>query len=82
MLFLFVLNVSMVQIFPAKISFVSKTKVSWLSSKSSSAFFLNPTTISTSYTIPSGNNAMTAGPITVADGVSIVVPDGSSWTIV
>lgn len=45
-------------------------------------FVLNPKTITTSYTIPSGNNAMTAGPITVNDGVSIVVPDGSSWTIV
>ena len=47
-----------------------------------SAFKLNPTSISTSYSIPSGSNAMTAGPITLADGVTITVPDGSSWTIV
>ena len=49
---------------------------------SNNAFFVNPNTITSSYSIPVGSNAMTAGPITVANGVSIVVPDGSSWTIV
>ena len=48
----------------------------------SASFFLSDTTINTSYTIPSGKNAMTAGPVTIADGVTITVPDGSTWTVV
>jgi hypothetical protein len=48
----------------------------------SASFFLSNTTINTSYTIPSGKNAMTAGPVTIADGVTITVPDGSTWTVV
>jgi len=39
-------------------------------------------TISANYTITSGNNAMSAGPITVASGVSVSVPTGSRWVIV
>jgi hypothetical protein len=39
-------------------------------------------TISANYSITSGNNAMTAGPITIDDGVSVTIPDGSVWTIV
>ena len=37
--------------------------------------------ISTSYTIGSGNNAMSTGPITVASGVSVTVPSGSRWVV-
>lgn len=44
-------------------------------------FFTNNITISSSYTVPSGKNAMSAGPVTVADGVTIDVPDGSTWTV-
>jgi len=45
-------------------------------------FYENKTTLSTDYTITSGYNAMTAGPITIDDGVTVTVPDGSVWTIV
>ena len=46
------------------------------------AFFENSTTITGSYTITTGKNAMSAGPMTIADGVTVTVPDGSVWTIV
>jgi hypothetical protein len=39
-------------------------------------------TISTNYSITSGNNAMSAGPIVVNSGVSVTIPSGSRWTIV
>jgi len=39
-------------------------------------------TISANYTITSGNNAMSAGPVTVDTGYSVTVPTGSTWTIV
>jgi hypothetical protein len=42
----------------------------------------NANTISTNYTIGSGNNAISAGPITIASGVTVTVPSGSVWAIV
>ena len=42
----------------------------------------NSTAIATSYSISTGSNAMSAGPVTVNDGVVITIPDGSVWTIV
>lgn len=45
-------------------------------------FWENNITISTSYSITSGKNAGTFGPVTIADGVTVTVPDGSTWTIV
>jgi hypothetical protein len=45
-------------------------------------FFENDTTLTSDYTITAGKNAMTAGPITIADGVTVTIPDGSTWTVV
>ena len=42
----------------------------------------NANTISADYTITTNNNALSAGPITVASGVTVTVPSGSVWTIV
>lgn len=41
----------------------------------------NSTTISADYTITSGNNAISAGPITVNSGVTVTIPTGSVWSI-
>jgi hypothetical protein len=45
-------------------------------------FFENDLNITANYTITSGKNAMTAGPVTISDGITVTVPDGSVWTIV
>ena len=42
----------------------------------------NAKTISSNYTVSSNYNAMSAGPISVSNGVSVTVPSGSAWTIV
>lgn len=42
----------------------------------------NLQTISANYTVPTGSNAMSAGPVTIANGVTVTVSDGSVWTIV
>jgi hypothetical protein len=42
----------------------------------------NSATISANYTIGTGNNAMSAGPITVSTGFTVTVPTGSTWTVV
>jgi hypothetical protein len=41
----------------------------------------NNATISANYTIASGNNAISAGPITINSGVTVTVPSGSTWTV-
>ena len=37
--------------------------------------------ISANYSIASGNNAMSAGPITINNNISVTVPSGSTWVI-
>jgi hypothetical protein len=49
---------------------------------SNKAFYLNDITITTSYTIPTGKNAGTFGPVTVDTGVVVTVSPGSAWNIV
>jgi hypothetical protein len=38
-------------------------------------------TLATSFAITTGSNAFSFGPITVADGVTIVIPDATIWTV-
>lgn len=45
-------------------------------------FYENDTTVSVDYEITSGKNAMTAGPITISDGITVTIPNGSTWTVV
>ena len=42
--------------------------------------YLNNQTISSNYTMPSGKNGMSAGPITISG--SVTIPNGGSWSIV
>ena len=39
-------------------------------------------TIDANYSIASGSNALSAGPITISSGYSVTVPTGSTWVIV
>jgi hypothetical protein len=45
-------------------------------------FYENGQTVSANYTITSGKNAMSAGPIEISSGVVVTIPVGSSWVIV
>ena len=45
-------------------------------------FVENDQIVTGDYTITSTKNAMSAGPITIADGVTVTIPDGVTWTIV
>ena len=45
-------------------------------------FVENSITLDTNYTLADNRNAMTAGPVTVADGITITIGDGSTWSIV
>jgi hypothetical protein len=43
---------------------------------------VNSQTVSANYTIASGDNALSAGPVTVASGVTVTISSGSVWTVV
>jgi hypothetical protein len=45
-------------------------------------FLETETTIDQTYTISSGYNASTAGPVTIASGVTVTIPSGSVWVII
>lgn len=45
-------------------------------------FFENDQTVTTSYTLTTNKNAVTAGPVTVNSGVTVTIPSGSSWVVV
>jgi hypothetical protein len=49
---------------------------------STGTLYENAQTISTSYTITTNYNAMSAGPITIATGATLTIPTGSNWAIV
>lgn len=45
-------------------------------------FLENGQTVTTSYTLTSNKNAVSAGPITINAGITVTVPAGSNWSIV
>lgn len=49
--------------------------------ETSGGLIVNSKTISANYSIPSGSNAMSTGPVSVASGVSVTVPSGSRWVV-
>lgn len=46
------------------------------------AVALNSATISANYTIPTGSNGFTVGPVIVANGVSVAIANGQRWVII
>ena len=46
------------------------------------AFYTNDQTVSANYTIASTQNAMSVGPISIANGISVVISTGAAWVIV
>jgi len=50
--------------------------------RANNPFFLNPKVVTANYTIPANSNAMSAGPIEIANGVTVVISDGAEWSIV
>jgi len=45
-------------------------------------FNLNGQTVTTSYSIPNGKNASSAGPITIDTAATVTIPTGSVWVII
>lgn len=49
---------------------------------SDQVFYNNDQSVTTNYTVPSGKNAMSAGPVTVNSGATVTVSSGSTWVVV
>lgn len=45
-------------------------------------FRMNPSTIASNTTLPTGYNAYSAGPLVIGEGVSVTLEDNANWTIV
>lgn len=45
-------------------------------------FLENGNTVTTSYTLTTGKNAVSAGPITINSGVTVTIPSGQTWVVV
>ena len=52
-----------------------------LGSGTDQVFHENGLTVNTSYTLTTGRNAMSVGPITIASGQTVTVPSGQRWVI-
>jgi hypothetical protein len=48
----------------------------------SNGIVVNSQLVTSDYTIPSGSNAMSAGPVAVDTGITVTVSSGSVWVIV
>ena len=58
------------------------SSASWtLSSTSSDALYQHSNTVSNAYIIANGNNAMSAGPITIGPSGSVTIPSTSTWIV-
>jgi hypothetical protein len=45
-------------------------------------FFENDQTVTTNYTLTSSKNAVSAGPVTIASGITVTIPSGVVWVVV
>ena len=48
----------------------------------SGALIVNTTTVGENYTVPTGSNAFSVGPITVSSGFAITVSSGQRWVVI
>ena len=62
------------------------TAASWAvldtdANSTSKGLYEHANSISANYSITSGNNALTAGPISINSGITVTIPSGSTWVI-
>ena len=49
---------------------------------SEKVFYENENQVDTDYTLTTNFNAVSAGPVTVASGITVTIPAGQAWVIV
>ncbi len=69
--------------FPATLPAISGANLTGVASTTAGgAIYENSQTISATHTIPVGSNGMSAGPVTINNGVTLTISNGSTYTIV
>lgn len=75
-------SVSGLNVTSTKLTFVPTTgSLTAPQTEASNGLVVNSNTVSSSYSIPSGSSATSAGPMTVNSGVVVTVPSGSRWVV-
>jgi hypothetical protein len=75
-------SVSGLNVTSTKLTFVPTTgSLTAPQTVASNGLVVNSNTVSSSYSIPSGSSATSAGPMTVANGVTVTIPSGSRWVV-
>jgi hypothetical protein len=59
------------------------TNASWANTGAAAggSIYVNTTTISANYTIASGENGFSVGPMTISSGVAVTVSSGQRWVV-
>ena len=61
--------------------FVANTITAGMTVVANNGIFVNNSNVTTSYTIASGYNGGTIGPVNIANGVTVTVTSGQRWLI-
>ena len=72
-------------IYTSNANYLYKPSTGELSAKaqvSTNGLVVNSNTVATSYSIPTGSSAMSAGPMSIDGGVTVTVPTGSRWVVI
>ena len=72
-------------VYTSNANYLYKPSTGELSAKvhvSTNGLTVNSNTVTTSYSIPSGSSAMSAGPMSVSSGITVTVPSGSRWVVI
>ena len=59
-----------------------ETAINGINPVGTGAVYENSNTITANYTMTSSKNGVSAGPVTVATGITVSIPTGSRWVIV
>ena len=59
-----------------------ETAINGINPVGTGAVYENSNTITANYTMTSSKNGVSAGPVTVATGITVTIPTGSRWVIV
>jgi hypothetical protein len=75
-------SVSGLNVTSTKLTFVPSTgTLTAPNLEASNGMLVHSYTVNTSYSIPSGSNAIAVGPVTVASGAAVTIPSGSRWLV-
>ena len=71
-----------IQTVPTNMIGISQTTGTSVAFNPGAVIYEQPTTLTASYCITTGTNAITKSPFKIADGVTLTVPNDSYWVVI